>query len=50
MGTQKNRLNETVKHMLKLMGKEILTILHSKFCLSKPVNIEDKFMKWCSLL
>ena len=41
-GTQKNRLNEMVllsngggsfehpKHMLKLMGKKILTTLHSK--------------------
>ena len=35
MGTQKNCLNETVffehpKHMLKLMGKKIFTILRSK--------------------
>ena len=34
MGTQKNRLNETVLlsilNMLSLMGKKILTILHSK--------------------
>ena len=34
-GTQKNRLNEMVllsiqKRMLKLMGKKIFTILHSK--------------------
>ena len=25
--------------MLKLMGQEIFTILRSKFCLSKPVDI-----------
>ena len=36
VGTQKNRLNETVllilpKHLLKLIGKEIFTILRSKF-------------------
>ena len=42
MGTQKNRLNETVlfstpKLMLKLMGKKILTDLHLKNRLSKPV-------------
>ena len=35
VGTQKNSLNERFrlsnqKHMLKLMGKKILTILHSK--------------------
>ena len=35
VGTQKNRLNWTVliehpKHMLKLMGKKIFTILRSK--------------------
>ena len=37
VGTQKNRLNETVldgsfehpKHMFKWMGKKIITILHS---------------------
>ena len=32
VGTQKNRLNETVqntKHMFKLMGKKIISILHS---------------------
>ena len=33
VGTRKNRLNETVrlstrKHMFKLMGKKIITILH----------------------
>ena len=27
VGTQKNRLNEHSKHMFKLMGKEINTIL-----------------------
>ena len=32
VGTQKNP-----KHMLKIMGKRILTILAEKFCLSKPV-------------
>ena len=41
MGTQKNSFNEMVllstQNMFKLMGKKILTILHSKFCLSKPV-------------
>ena len=31
VGTQKNRLNE--KHMLKLMGKKILTLLRSKIVL-----------------
>ena len=36
MGTQKNRLNETVllstlKYMLEVMGKNIMTILHSIF-------------------
>ena len=36
VGTQKNRLNETVllstpKHMLKIMGKKIFTILRWKF-------------------
>ena len=31
VGTQKNRLNEHPKHMLKLMCKKILTILCSKF-------------------
>ena len=25
--------------MLKLMGKKIFTILHTKFCLSKPVAL-----------
>ena len=39
VGTQKNHLNETVlfehpKHMLKLMGKKIFTILRSIFLLS----------------
>ena len=37
MGTQKNRLNETSfehpKHMFKLMGKEIITILCSQIIL-----------------
>ena len=28
---------EHPKHMLKLMGKKIFIILHSKICLSKPV-------------
>ena len=27
VGTQKNRLDEHPKHMLKLMGKKIITIL-----------------------
>ena len=44
MGTQKNRLDVTyfehTKHMLKLMGKKICTILRSIFfCLSKPVHL-----------
>ena len=34
MGTQKNNPNETPKHMLKLMGWKILTIVHSKITLS----------------
>ena len=29
VGAQKNRLNEHPKHMFKLMGKKIITILHS---------------------
>ena len=38
VGTQKNRLDETIlfssqKHMLKLMGKKIFTILLSKMLL-----------------
>ena len=37
VGSQKNRLNEYPKHMLKLMGKKIFTILRSKILLSKPV-------------
>ena len=40
MGTQKNRLNETVllstKHMIKLMDKKIITILHNFFVLNWP--------------
>ena len=36
--------------MLKLMGKKIFTILHSKFCLCKPVGYEMaiKFLNMCS--
>ena len=30
VGTQKNRLNEHPKHMLKLIGKKIFKILRSK--------------------
>ena len=37
MGTQKNCLNETPKHMLKMMGKKIFTNFAELFCLSKPV-------------
>ena len=33
MGSQKNRLKEHPKHMLKLMGKKIFTILHSEILL-----------------
>ena len=29
---------EHPKHMLKIMGKKIFTILHEKFCLSKPLG------------
>ena len=43
VGTQKNRLNETVllsaQNMLKLMGKSIFTSLRLKACLSEPGNI-----------
>ena len=40
VGTQKNRLDDTVllstrNIMIRLMGKKIFTILHSKFCLTK---------------
>ena len=31
VGTQKNRLDEHPKHMLKIMGKKIFTILRWKF-------------------
>ena len=34
MGAQKNRLNEHPKHMLKMMDKKIITILHSKILLN----------------
>ena len=48
IGTQKNRLNETVllstqKQMVKLMSKKILTILRPNFCLSGGL-IRDKEM------
>ena len=44
VGTQKNCLFEKVlfeypKHMLKIMGKKILSILHKIFCLSKPMHM-----------
>ena len=39
MGTQKNRLNEHSKHMLKLMGKKIFTILRSKLCFIKTHDL-----------
>ena len=47
MGTQKNHLNKTIsfkhpKHMLKLMGKKIFTILHKKNCLSKPMGTGNR--------
>ena len=50
VGTQKNRLNETFyfkhpKQMLKLMGKKILSILHSKLlstCYNVQVDCPDK--------
>ena len=35
MGTQKNRLIEQPKHMLKMMGKKILTVLHRKILFIK---------------
>ena len=42
VGTQKNRLNETVvlstQNMLKLMGKKINTILSFFVCLSRAVG------------
>ena len=43
MGTQKDGLSETVlfehpKHMLRLIGKKIFTILRSKILLSKPMR------------
>ena len=43
MGTQKNRLNETVllstqNIMLKLMGKKNLQFYTEKFCLSKSMG------------
>ena len=30
---------EHPQHLLKLMGKKIFTILHYKFCLSKPIDV-----------
>ena len=53
MGTQTKGLNETVffehpKQMLKLMGKKIMAILHSKYFLIEPFiclsidNISDE--------
>ena len=36
-GYQKNGSFEHPNYMLKLMGKNIFTILRSKFCLSKPM-------------
>ena len=35
-------LIEHPEHMLKLIDKEIFTILHSKICLSKPVYVAKK--------
>ena len=34
VGTQKNHLNEHPKHMFKLMGKKLMTILRSKILLN----------------
>ena len=47
-----NRLNgsfEYPKHMLKLMGKKIFTILRLKKCLSKPVS-SVLFLWYCLLV
>ena len=38
MGTQKNRLNETVLLSTQIICKKIITILRLKMCLSKPVQ------------
>ena len=40
VGTQKNRLNKQPKHLLKLMGKKIITILRKIFMfISKPMTM-----------
>ena len=48
VGTQKNRLNENPKHMLKRLGKKILTILRSKNYLNLEIyyyNCQMHFKK-----
>ena len=37
MGTQKNRLSEHPKHMLKLIGMKIVTILCTKILFISPI-------------
>ena len=51
MGTQKNRLNETVllssQNMFKLMGKKFFLQFYAEiYCLSKPV-LSDGFSRAC---
>ena len=64
LGTEKDHLNEHPKHMFKMMGKTIWTVLYPKFCSAKFVlyvfkettkivknmNKSWKFVKLCKIL
>ena len=55
VGTQKNRLYETVLLRTHNTDKKIFTIVNSKFCISRPMNdhiisIKNHSLQWIRML